>query len=80
MSSCTFFGHRDCPATIKPKIMAALVDLIENHNVNMFYVGHQGRFDAYVHNALKDHKQEYPWINNAVVLAYMPGKKTEYDD
>ena len=25
-------------------------------------------------------KQEYPQINYAVVLAYMPGKKTEYDD
>ena len=24
-------------------------------------------------------KQEYPHINYAVVLAYMPGKKTEYD-
>ena len=46
----------------------------------MFYVGHQGRFDAYVHSELKKLKQEYPQINYAVVLAYMPGKKTEYDD
>ena len=46
----------------------------------MFYVGHQGQFDAYVHSELKRLKQEYPQINYAVVLAYMPGKKTEYDD
>ena len=46
----------------------------------MFYVGHQGQFDAYVHSELKKLKQEYPRINYAVVLAYMPGKKTEYDD
>ena len=46
----------------------------------MFYVGHQGQFDAYVHSELKKLKQEYPQINYAVVLAYMPGKKTEYDD
>ena len=46
----------------------------------MFYVGHQGQFDAYVHSELKKLKQEYPHINYAVVLAYMPGKKTEYDD
>ena len=46
----------------------------------MFYVGHQGLFDAYVHGELKKLKQEYPQINYAVVLAYMPGKKSEYDD
>ena len=46
----------------------------------MFYVGHQGQFDAYVYSELKKLKQEYPQINYAIVLAYMPGKKTEYDD
>ena len=40
----------------------------------------QGQFDAYVHSELKKLKQEYPQINYAVVLAYVPGKKTEYDD
>ena len=44
------------------------------------YVGHQGQFDAYVHSELKKLKHEYPQINYAVVLAYMPGKKNEYDD
>ena len=39
-----------------------------------------GQFDAYVHSELKILKQEYPKSNYAVVLAYMPGKKTEYDD
>ena len=80
MSCCTFFGHRDCPEMIKPKLREVLVDLIINHDVDMFYVGHQGQFDAYVHSELKKLKQEYPQINYAVVLAYMPGKKTEYDD
>ena len=80
MSSCAFFGHRDCPETIKPKLREVLVDLITNHGVDMFYVGHQGQFDTYVHSTLKVLKQEYPQINYAVVLAYMPGKKTEYDD
>lgn len=53
MSACTFFGHRDCPETIKPKLREVLVDLITNHNVDMFYVGYQGQFDAYVHSELK---------------------------
>ena len=80
MLSCTFFGHRDCPETIKPRLREVLVDLIINHNVDMFYVGHQGQFDAYVHSEMKRLKQEYPQVNYAVVLAYMPSKKTEYDD
>ena len=80
MPACTFFGHRDCPESIKPKLRETLIDLIENHNVNMFYVGYQGQFDAYVHRTLKVLKQAYPHINYAVVLAYLPGKKTNYDD
>ena len=80
MLACTFFGHRDFPETIKPRLREVIIDLITNHAVNMFYVGHQGQFDAYVHSTLKVLKQEYPQINYAVVLAYMPGKKTEYDD
>ena len=80
MPACTFFGHRDCPDTIKPRLREVLVDLIENHGVDMFYVGNQGRFDAIVRGVLRDLQHEYPQINYAVVLAYMPGKQTEYDD
>ena len=80
MAVCTFFGHRDCPAIIKEKLREALVDLITNYGVDMFYVGHQGQFDAIVRNTLRELKKEYPQINYAVVLAYMPGKKAEYED
>lgn len=80
MRCCTFFGHRVCPEAIKPKLREVLVDLITKHEVNMFYVGHQGQFDAYVHSTLMELKREYPQINYAVVLAYMPGKRAEYDD
>ena len=80
MPTCTFFGHRDCPDTIKPKLRQVLIDLIDNHNVDMFYVGNQGRFDALVRSELRDLQREYPQINYAVVLAYMPSKQTEYDD
>ena len=80
MPTCTFFGHRDCPDTIKPRLREVLVDLIENHNVDMFYVGNQGHFDAIVRGVLRDLQHEYPQIHYAVVLAYMPGKQTEYDD
>ena len=80
MASCTFFGHRECPDSIKIKLREVLIDLIINHNVDMFYLGNQGQFDAIVRGALRELKEEYPQINYAVVLAYIPGKQTEYDD
>ena len=80
MANCTFFGHRDCLETIKPKLKEVLAALIMNHGVDMFYVGNQGQFDVIVRSVLRELKKEYPQITYAVVLAYMPGKKTEYDD
>lgn len=80
MASCTFFGHRECPDSVKVKLREVLIALITNHDVNMFFVGNQGQFDAIVRSVLRELKKEYPDINYAVVLAYMPGRQTEYDD
>ena len=80
MASCTFFGHRECPDSVKFKLQEVLIDLITNHDIDMFYVGNQGRFDTIVRGVLRELKKEYPQINYAVVLAYMPGKQTEYED
>lgn len=73
--ACAFFGHRDCPETIKPKIRTAVIDLIENHGVTMFYVGNQGNFDRLVRSVLKETTTAYPEVGYAVVLAYMPPTK-----
>ena len=80
MATCTFFGHRECPDSIKIQLKGVLFDLITNHNVDTFYVGNQGRFDAIVHGVLRELQKEYSQINCAVVLAYMPGKQTEHED
>ncbi len=80
MAVCTFFGHRECPDDIASALKAVLVDLITNHNVDLFYVGNQGQFDAIVRRVLQELKQEYPQIEYAVVLAYIPGAASEYDD
>ena len=73
--ACTFFGHRDCSENIKPKIRTAVIDLIENHGVTMFYVGNQGNFDRMVRSVLKEVTTAYPEVGYAVVLAYMPPTK-----
>ena len=80
MSSCTFLGHRDCPDSISPKLKNILIELIENHNVDMFYVGNQGHFDTIVRSTLRSLRIEYPQINYAVVLAYIPQLQSAYSD
>lgn len=75
----TFFGHKDTPKEIEPTLRATLIDLIENHNAAVFYVGNNGNFDTMVRRQLEDLSQTYPITYN-VVLAYIPTKKSEYDD
>ena len=75
----TFFGHKDTPKEIEPTLRSTLINLIENKNVTVFYVGNNGNFDAMVRRQLEDLSQTYP-ITYSVVLAYLPTKKSEYDD
>ena len=77
--ACTFFGHRDCPSAIKPKLREVLIDLIGNHAVDIFYVGKQGAFDGIVCSVLKELVSVYPHINYAVVLERIPPKRDEFD-
>ena len=82
MSVCTFFGHHDCPAYVKPKLRAVIIDLIENCGVDCFYVGNHGAFDVMARSVLRELTKIYPHISYCVVLAYMPqkgGKSDIYD-
>lgn len=75
---CTFFGHRNAPKTIRSSLKSVLSDLIENKNVNMFYVGNNGYFDSMVRDLLKEFKKTHN-INYYVALAYIPQKKDGND-
>ena len=77
--ACTFFGHRDCPSSIKPKLRKVLIDLINNHAVDMFYVGQQGAFDGIVRSVLKELGAIFPHIHYSVVLERLPPKRDEFD-
>ena len=79
MAACTFFGHRDCPSSVKTKLRDTLIDLIENHVVNIFYVGQEGTFDGIVRSVLKELVPVYPHIRYAVVLERLPSKQSEFD-
>ena len=52
--TCTFFGHRCVPQKIEPTLRSTLIDLIENHGADLFYVGNHGEFDAMVRRTLRE--------------------------
>lgn len=76
MSTCTFFGHRDTPNEIVPCIRRTLIDLIENENADLFYVGNNGNFDSLVLHQLEDLSKIYA-IKYYITLSYMPEKTQE---
>ena len=51
MASCTFFGHRDCPSSIRGVLTAEIEQLISHHQVSTFYVGTHGNFDRMVYSS-----------------------------
>ena len=75
----TFFGHRDTPKETEPALRLTLIDLIENKNATVFYVGNHGNFDAMVRRQLDDLSRTYP-IKYYVVLAYMPSRYDTPDE
>ena len=79
MAACCFFGHRDCPDTVKPRLREVLVQIIERDGVDRFYVGHQGAFYAIVLSVLRELARLYPQIQYDIVLAYMPQEKSDFD-
>jgi len=74
--NCTFFGHRDVPREKESILKSTLIDLIENKNVDTFYVGSNGNFDNMVSSILSELSFTYP-IKYYIVLAYLPKKETE---
>ena len=72
MAKCTFFGHRDCPSSIKEKLHEEIERLICHHGVDTFYIGTQGSFDRMACAALVELRKRYQHIKVYRVLAYMP--------
>lgn len=76
--TCTFFGHSWAPVSLIPEIKSAVLDLIENHGVDKFYVGTHGNFDRMVFEVLEELSSKYD-IDYKKVLPRVPVKKQDYD-
>lgn len=70
--TCSLFGHADTPPTIRSKLKDTLIDLIEHHGADLFYVGNHGSFDRLAASVLHELSTVYPHIRYYVVLAYLP--------
>ena len=55
-------------------------NLIENYGVNTFYNGGKGQFDLLCANCVNELKNDYPFINSYLILAYIPGKKNQFEE
>ena len=76
---CTFFGHRNAPSCLEPKIGELIEQLIEEKNITCFYIGNNGNFDNMVFRQIKKKTKKYPCVRYYVVLAYLPSEKVEID-
>ena len=76
--NCTFFGHRNVPQMIAKTLRSTLINLIENDDVNLFFVGNQGAFDTIVYRTLNELSTKYP-IKYYVVFAYYPKDKSKFN-
>ena len=74
---CVFFGHHDCPDSIRDRLSDAIRKEIETGST-LFFVGTHGSFDSIALSCLREIKKDYPEIRYAVVLAYLPNGSSPY--
>lgn len=69
---CAFLGHRDAPYYLyqDKHIQREISLLIENEDVDTFWLGGNGDFDKLANNAVKEVQHKYPHIKRVLVVAY----------
>ena len=57
--TCTFFGHTYIAGDYRQRLKEVIIDLIENHGVDKFYVGHHGSFDRTAIDILSEISEDF---------------------
>ena len=76
---CCFFGHSHTPDSVRPLLKEQVEKLLSEYEDIHFYMGNHGNFDAMARRTMKELKTQYPHLSYNVVLAYLPGKKYEFE-
>lgn len=79
MRTVACFGHSMVPADIIPLVQETIRNLLADDPETEFLVGNQGQFDGIVYHVLNSLEKEFPDLRYKVVLAYMPGKKEDWE-
>lgn len=69
---CAFFGHREIPEDLEPRLRELVRQAIEDYGVTEFWNGGYGGFDKLAEQVVSSIKAEYPHIRNRLVYAYKP--------
>ena len=77
-NACTFFWHSNTPGEVEKFLEQKLQYLIENEDVNCFYIGTHGEFDRMAYVVLKRMKIRYPQIQYYRVLSCIPIERNTY--
>lgn len=73
MISAAFFGHRDMDySAYFQRIDDAILGLIENCGVRVFYNGYRGNFDVACARAVQKLKRDFPDVRQILALSYHP--------
>jgi len=77
---CCFAGHSDISygIDIREKIKTIAEDLILNHSVKEFWVGHYGGFDGCCSSVIRELQQTYKDIKLELVIPYITKGINEY--
>ena len=67
---CTFFGHKNAPASVKEILKDEILRLVDKGGVE-FYVGNNGNFDYYVQEILLDISQKRSDVKFSVVISHL---------
>ena len=70
-----FIGNRETPFSIEKTLKEVVVDLLEKHTIECFYVGNHGNFDSIVKNVLENLISDGWQIRYVIVLAYIAESK-----
>ena len=69
---CAFFGHRNIPENLEPRLRGLIERAIAEYGVTEFWDGYYGSFDELAADVVISLKCKYPHIRLKRIFAYSP--------
>ncbi|MBQ7886544.1 MAG: hypothetical protein IJ313_06575 [Clostridia bacterium] len=69
---CAFFGHRNIPDDLSPRLLKQIEQVIVQEGVTEFWNGGYGGFDDLAASIIISLREKYPFIRHRHVFAYKP--------